>query len=241
MTTYFLKHVKDLQFQIVLFCFLLITLCSLSFIYSDQWIYILIKPLLLLQDYKYFIVTDLIELFYLKLYLSMTLSFYIALLCILFQSWFFCAPGLYKSENKIIFMLLVSFLITILILFYIIFSFLIPHLWFFFTNVDKKSYSFIFNIFFEPKLDIYVFFILKTIFLIILMFQYPFAIIVGLSLNIITLQQLTKFRKLFYLKILLIASIMAPPDVWSQISIFSLLFIFIELILLIFFICKDTS
>ena len=232
----FLNHIKNLKIHITLWFLLMCILFSISYLYSDQWLYILIKPLITLKKSNYFIVTDLIEIFYLKLSLSAILSLILSFFSFLFQSWFFLSTGLYKHENKLILKLLSIFIIFLSCSIYFVFCYIIPNAWFFFLNFEKTNHPFLFNFYLEPKLYNYIFFLIKTFGFTILCFHYPLIIFILLSIKIINIHQLTKFRKLFYLKVLIIASLIAPPDIWSQMIIFFILLFLIEFFLIIFYI-----
>jgi sec-independent protein translocase protein TatC len=238
MKTYFLKHLKDLKFHFLLFFSLLILTFTISYIFSDQWIYLLIKPLIYLKKSNYFIFTDIIEIFYIKILLSIILSLFISIFCGFFQFWFFLAPGLYKKENFLILKIIIVFLILFFISLNFIFIYIIPNAWKFFIEFEKTTHPFLFNIYLEPRLYNYLLFIIKILFYTNILFQYPFLILLLLLFKIISIQQIIKFRKFFYIKVLIMSSLIAPPDIWSQIIIFTCLIILIELFIFIFFLIK---
>lgn len=238
MKTYFLKHLKDLKFHFLLFFSLLILIFTISYIFSDQWIYLLIKPLIYLKKSNYFIFTDIIEIFYIKILLSIILSLFISIFCGFFQFWFFLAPGLYKKENFLILKIIIFFLILFFISLNFIFIYIIPNAWKFFIEFEKTTHPFLFNIYLEPQLYNYLLFIIKILFYTNILFQYPFLILLLLLFKVISIQQIIKFRKFFYIKVLIMSSLIAPPDIWSQIIIFICLIILIELFIFIFFLIK---
>ena len=241
MTTFFLNHLKEVKLHFLLIIFLTLTFFSISFYYSDQWFYVLIYPLIQIKQSNYFIVTDLIEIFNLKLTLSFILSVIGITLIFILQVWIFLAPGLYKHENKLICQIFSIFLVGLSISITLVFFYLIPNMWCFFYDYEKTEHPFLFNLYLEPKLSNYILFLLKILGFITLFLQYPLLIFVLLQIKIITIYQLTKFRKLFYLKILIIASLIAPPDISSQLIIFVILVFFMEFMICSFFILKKNS
>lgn len=238
MNTYFFKHLKDLQLQIILSICLFLLLFIVSYIYSDQWIYLLIKPLIDLKKSNYLIFTDIVEIFLIKLFLSLFISSIISILCFFFQIWFFLSPGLFKKENTLILKILIIFSIILTISLIFIFTILIPNTWKFFIKFEDIKHPFLYKIYLEPKLYNYILFLIKILFLTTILFQYPFLIFILLMYNIIDINFIIKFRRIFYLKILLLASLIAPPDIWSQIIIFIILIILIEIFILFYFILK---
>lgn len=238
MKTLFLNHANELKFHFLLFFFLFLSFFIISYYYSDQWIYLLIQPLIYLKKSNYFIFTDIIEIFSIKIILSVILSVFFTILCGFFQFWFFLAPGLYKKENIFIIKILIFFLFLFIISLYFIFIYLIPNAWQFFIEFEKTSHPYLFNIYLEPQLYNYLIFIIKILFYTNLLFQYPFLIFLLLIFKVISIKQITKFRKFFYLKLLILSSIIAPPDIWSQIIIFICLTIIIEIFIFFYFILK---
>lgn len=236
MKTYFLKHLKELQLHIILYIILTSFLFIISYIYSDQWIYILIKPLISLKKSNYLIFTDIVEIFMVKILLSLIISISISIICSLFQIWFFLAPGLYKKENILLLKILIFFLIILIITSYLIFTYLIPNVWKFFIDFEKTPNNFLYNIHLEPQLYKYILFSIKLLILISLMFQYPFLIFILLFFKKELIKNITKFRKIYYIITLIIASLIAPPDVINQIIIFLLLLLINEILLLLFYI-----
>ena len=236
MKTYFLKHLKELQLHIILYIILTSFLFIISYIYSDQWIYILIKPLISLKKSNYLIFTDIVEIFMVKILLSLIISISISIICSLFQIWFFLAPGLYKKENILLLKILIFFLIILIITSYLIFTYLIPNVWKFFIDFEKTPNNFLYNIHLEPQLYKYILFSIKLLILISLMFQYPFLIFILLFFKKELIKNITKFRKIYYIITLIIASLIAPPDVINKIIIFLLLLLINEILLLLFYI-----
>ena len=168
----------------------------------------------------------------------MILAIFISIFGGLFQFWFFLAPGLYKKENFLIIKIIIIFLILFLISLNFIFIYIIPNAWKFFIEFEKPMHPFLFNVYLEPQLYNYLFFTIKILLYTNILFQYPFLILLLLLFKIISVEQIIKFRKFFYIKILIMSSLIAPPDIWSQIIIFICLAVLVELFIFIFFLIK---
>jgi len=218
--TYFEYHKKEFYFHSCLFLSLLSLLISIIFNYSDLLLYWLTRPLTTISKSPYLIITDITELFSLKVYITLTTSLFIAIGLLGYQSWLFLAPGLYKYQNKLIFVLLSTFFAFLGIFLFEIYYYLIPQMWYFFLGFNTIEDPTTFIITFEPKLDNYIHLMFKVIGYIILVLQYPFLLFLLLKINVLQSIHLVKFRKIIYVKLFIISTLIAPPDVWSQGIIF---------------------
>ncbi|MAZ57922.1 MAG: twin-arginine translocase subunit TatC [Flavobacteriales bacterium] len=152
--------------------------------------------------------------FTMHILVSFVTGFIIAFPYVLFEIWLFVSPAMYKSEkqNSILFFLFSCclFIIGILFAYYVIVPFSINFL---------SSYS----ISGEVTNKIHFISFIKTITKIILttglLFQLPVVIYFLTKFNLVTAKQLKQYRRHAFVVILIIASILTPPDVFSQILI----------------------
>lgn len=219
--TYFSKHKQELYFQILLVLSFSSLTFLLTFYFSDLLIYWMTNPLITLLDSTYFIITDLKELFSIKIAISTLISMVLTFILLLNQSWFFIAPGLYKKDNQFVLTLLCTFILTLFTSFYIIYVYLIPQMWFFFISFYTITDPTVLIIALEPNLSEYLSLICKTGWYMLILLQYPFCLLFLLRLQLIQFTQLIQFRKLFYIKIFILSSLLSPPDITSQFLIFS--------------------
>jgi len=143
---------------------------------------------------------------------------------ILYEIWAFVSPGMYKSEKKIslliFFVSFFLFCIGILFGYYIIIPFSINFL---------SSYAISGVI----ENNIHFISFIKTITTIIvttgLLFQLPLVIYCLTKFNFITPKQLKQYRRHAFVIILIIASVLTPPDIFSQVLIGLPIFLLYEL------------
>jgi len=105
--TYFKLHFIELKYNFIIFSFsffFLFLICSFS---TDQILYLVIKPLLKITTLKYFIYTEITDIFFLNFYISLIISLVIYLPFLIIQIWFFLIKGLNKKENFKIFKLII--------------------------------------------------------------------------------------------------------------------------------------
>ena len=175
---------------------------------------------MIITQSSYFIVTNLLELFHLKLYLSVIISSFVTFFLFLFQLWFFLAPSLVQQTNKWILQLFSLFLVLMSLSLKLIYHLLIPQMWSFFLSFNSTTTLTALTISLEPSLYDYILLLSQTIFYMLLILQYPFSLFLILRFQILTVTQLIKFRKLFYIKIFILTSLLTPPDLLSQSLIF---------------------
>ena len=116
--TYFKLHLIELKYNLIIFLFSFIHIYFFCSLYSDQVIFLFIKPLLNIVNLKYFIYTDVTEFFFLNFYISIILSIIILIPFTFLQFWFFLSKGFTKKENK-------KFLKFFIFFFFLIFFFLL--------------------------------------------------------------------------------------------------------------------
>lgn len=239
MTIFFYQHFSEIK----KICFLILCNFFLTFFilfwFYDQCIYILLNPLLLLIDYNYLIITDLSEFFTLKIYLPLFFSLLYTYIFSLFLFLEFISKGLYKSENIKIYSLVTIYTILLIINYYFIYIYLIPHAWEFFLSLQKPVYIHLYNFSFEPKLITYLYFIIKILVWISFLFQCLIVILNLVFYGYIKSDFLVKNRKICYFLFFLVSTIISPPDVFSQLLLSFFFLICFELLIFYLLIFKN--
>ena len=198
-----------------------------NFLYLDDLLYIIIKPLLVKNNDFYFIFTDVSEPFYINIKLILYTSSQIFYLVLCSQFILFLKPGLYKNEYEYIKYLSVYSCILFLIYFKISYSLLIPWSFsFFFTHNDHQKI----DLFFEAKMNEYlkiVFSAYEISLICAIICTLFYAFLIKKNLRYIT----TYYRKYIYVSILSISSIVTPPDVVSQLILTIITVIIFEFVI----------
>ena len=233
-TTYFYKHTTELQKYIYLSSYFFIVTFFINYLFCDQWIYLLLKPLFKLTTYDYFIVTEITEIFFIKILLSFLISCFFSIIYIFTQIWIFFSIGLFKIENYFLIKWFTLFIINLMISVYISIKYIIPMIGVFFISFLNNPNDYLYNYFFEPKLSTYLYFILKISIGISIICQYPLLIIFCVSNDFLKINTLINFRKLSYLLIYISISLISPPNVEIQFALTIGLVLIFELIIFIF-------
>ena len=155
---------------------------------------------------------------------------------LVFEMWKFIAPALYLHEKRysVLFFISTTFLFILGVLFgyYIIIPFSIN-----FLSTYNVSSSIENNIHFISFIKTVSTLILSTGFL----FQLPIVIFFLTKFNLITSNQLKQYRKHAFVIILLLASILTPPDIFSQVLIALPIFVLYELSIFISYLNKPRT
>jgi len=166
--------------------------------------------------------------FTMHLLVSLTAGVVLSFPYLVFETWSFIAPGMYKNEKRFSvifsFFSFLLFLLGILFGYYVIVPFSIN-----FLSTYAISNLIANNIHFISFIKTITTIILTTGFL----FQLPLVIYFLTKFNFVTSKQLKQYRRHAFVIILVLASILTPPDMFSQILIGLPIFILYEFSILI--------
>jgi sec-independent protein translocase protein TatC len=159
------------------------------------------------------IATSVISPFMVPLKVLMMAAFLVALPVVLYQLWAFIAPGLYSHERKLVLPLVISSTI----LFYIGVAFCY---FFVFGRVFAFIQSFApASITASPDIEAYLGFVLSMFLAFGLAFEVPVVVVVLARMGIFSIAKLKEFRGYFVVLAFIIAAIVTPPDVVSQLAL----------------------
>jgi sec-independent protein translocase protein TatC len=142
------------------------------------------------------------------------LAFFVAVFAVmpwlLYQAWAFVAPGLYKREKKLALPLLAS----ALVLFYsgcaFAFFVVLPSVFGFLAKVTPKGVAMMTDI------NAYLDFVLVIFLAFGISFELPVALVILVMLGWVTPKQLSEWRGYAIVGIFIVAAVITPPDVISQ-------------------------
>jgi sec-independent protein translocase protein TatC len=157
------------------------------------------------------IVTDVTGSFFVPMKVTMLVAFLIALPIVLYQVWAFIAPGLYTHERKLVFPLVVSsyslFLIGMSFAYFLVFPSVFQFM---------ASYNAPLGAEMSTDIDKYLSFAMSTFLAFGITFEVPVVVVVLVKMGIVTLQKLKEIRPYVIVGAFIIAAIVTPPDVLSQ-------------------------
>jgi sec-independent protein translocase protein TatC len=151
--------------------------------------------------------------FFVPLKVLMMAGFLLALPWVMYQIWAFIAPGLYGHEKRFAIPLIVfgSALAYVGIAF--VQLFVLDKMFAFIQGFTPDSVSA------TPDIASYVSAILSLYLAFALAFQVPIVVILLVRFKVVTVEQLKNFRGYFIVLAFVIAAIVTPPDVISQIAL----------------------
>ena len=165
------------------------------------------------------IYTALTEAFFTFLKVSFYGALFISFPIIALQIYKFVAPGLYKDEKRAFF----PFLLATPILFgagaALVYYFIFPLAWRFFLGFQTSTLEAGMAIELEAKVNEYLSLVLKLMFAFGLAFQIPVAITLLSRAGLVHSSDLKKRRKYAIVIAFLVAAILTPPDLISQIGL----------------------
>jgi sec-independent protein translocase protein TatC len=140
-------------------------------------------------------------------------GFLLALPVVLYQAWAFVAPGLYSHEKRLVLPLVISSTILFFIGVAFCYFIVIPAMSQFIQAFAPTAIAA------APDIEQYFGFVL-TLFLVFgIAFEVPIAVIVLARVGIVTIEQLKNFRGYFIVAAFVVAAVVTPPDVISQLSL----------------------
>jgi len=159
------------------------------------------------------IATSVISPFMVPLKILLMAAFLIALPVVLYQVWAFVAPGLYSHEKKLVLPLVISstvlFLVGVAFCYYFVFG----QVFQFIQSFAPKSITA------APDIEAYLSFVLTMFLAFGLAFEVPIVVVVLARMGVVSIEKLKAFRSYFVVLAFIIAAIVTPPDVVSQLAL----------------------
>ena len=159
------------------------------------------------------IATSVISPFMVPLKILMMAAFLIALPVVLYQIWAFVAPGLYSHEKKLVLPLVVSSTVLFFIGVAFCYFFVFGQVFAFIQGFAPKSITA------APDIEAYLSFVLTMFLAFGLAFEVPVAVVVLARMGVVSVDKLKSFRGYFVVLAFVIAAVVTPPDVVSQLAL----------------------
>ena len=132
---------------------------------------------------------------------------------VLYQVWAFVAPGLYTHEKKLVLPLVISSTILFLIGVGFCYFFVFGQVFKFIQGFAPKTITA------APDIEAYLSFVMTMFIAFGLAFEVPIVVVVLARLGMVSIEKLKAFRGYFIVLAFIIAAVVTPPDVISQLAL----------------------
>ena len=210
----FNTHLNELRDRIIKSFVFFIVIFILLVIWSPEIYTVFAQPLVKILPFgSSMIATDVATPFFVPIKVTLLLTFVLALPFFLWQAWSFVAPGLYENEKKLALPIITSsfflFLVGMGFAYFVVF----PAVFGFVTSFAPE------NVEIATDIDKYFNFAISLFFIFGLAFETPVVQMILVRLDVVTIESMVSFRPYFIVISFIIAAIVTPPDVISQLML----------------------
>jgi sec-independent protein translocase protein TatC len=220
----FLAHLEELRKRLIVCAIAVGAGFVISYIFSKQLFSLLILPLTkVLPPESRLIFTSLPEMFIAYIKVALIAGIILAVPVIFYELWMFLAPALYQREKRYV----VPFVLFSTILFVAgsLFGYFVvfPYGFKFFISFATEDIQAL------PSVKQYFSFAIRLLLAFGLVFEMPVAVLFLTKIGLITPESMRKYRKFAILGSFILAAILTPPDVATQLMMALPLIILYEL------------
>ena len=210
----FLSHLIELRTRLVRVLLVLAVLFVPAFIFSAELYDLLAMPLTAaLPQGSKMIATGVITPFLIPMKIAAMVAFLVALPYLLYEIWAFVAPGLYAHEKRLVLPLVVSSTLLFFAGMAFCYFFVFRKVFDFISSFAPKSVSV------APDIEAYFNFMLGMFMAFGLAFEVPVVVVVLVLTGLVTVEQLREWRGYVIVGIFVVAAVVTPPDVVSQLAL----------------------
>lgn len=182
------------------------------------------------------IATGVVTPFFVPVKVTLMLAFVIALPVVLFQAWGFVAPGLYAHEKRLALPLVIGSTVLFLIGMAFCYFFVFGTVFKFIAQFAPKSITP------APDIEQYLAFVMTMFLAFGVTFEVPVFVIVLVKLGVVDIAKLREARPYVIVGAFIVAAVVTPPDVVSQLLLAIPMCLLYELgILLARFVAKPVA
>lgn len=207
-----MEHLLELRRRVV-WAIIGFIVCFLAAVPFAQELYSFVaQPLMsVLPENTSMIATDVVAPFFVPIKVAMMVAFLASLPNTLYQLWAFVAPALYQNEKQLVLPLVLSSLLLFVAGMAFCYFLVFPMVFKFFAGMTPLGVSM------ATDIDKYLSFILGMFIAFGLTFEIPVAVVLLHRMGVISQAQLLAARPYVIVGAFVIAAVVTPPDVLSQV------------------------
>jgi sec-independent protein translocase protein TatC len=207
----FLSHLIELRDRVVRALVAVGIAFLPAFFYASELYDLLATPMIrTLPEGSRMIATGVVTPFFIPMKIAMMVAFLAALPYVLYQAWAFVAPGLYAHEKRLVLPLVVSstllFLVGMAFCYFVVFGTVFG----FIAQFAPKSIAV------APDIEAYFGFVMGMFMAFGLAFETPVVVVVLVMTGMVSVEKLREIRSFVIVGSFVVAAIVTPPDVISQ-------------------------
>jgi len=215
----FREHFRELKKRFLVVFGVFIIAFGLCYWFSNSIYRIILSPLIevSVDSNRKIIYTSLTEAFFSYIKLSAFAAFIIVFPFCCYQLYAFIKPGLHSQERKIIAGVLslspLLFYFGCFFMFYLV----MPNAWLFFISYENVDVGL--PLVLEARISEYLSLVIQLTLAFGISFQLPIVMIILSVIGLISTESLKRKRRVAIVIIFIMAAILTPPDVFSQIAL----------------------
>ena len=232
-------HLNELKLRIFYVIFSASTTFFICYNCQIEIVYVMGKPFI--ELHQTFVFLELTEAFYTLLRISTLFTFLTIIPFVMYHFWCFLVPSFYQLERNTFSFFCVFFFCLFLGEILVSYFFLLPEIFHFLLSFEMKSEiidsSFqvnpLISVEFTARIESYVKLVVKLLSVILVLFQIPLCIFFLYFKKILHVSSFYSNRKLLGLISLLVAALIVPPDLVSQLFLALIFYIVFEFMVFI--------
>jgi sec-independent protein translocase protein TatC len=219
-----MEHLEELRKRVIYILIIVISVFCVCYWQSQFFMDFVTKPLVdVMPEKSSMAMLKITEGFFMELKLCFMAALFFSMPFIFFHIWKFIAPGLYVHEKKYV----LGFVISASLLFFLgsafAYYFVFPFGFKFFL---KYAQGYVIA---NLSIEWYLSFVTKMVLGFGIVFELPVFTFFLAKMGIVTADMMRKYRRYSILGIFIVAAVMTPPDVFSQMMMAGPLLVLYEL------------
>jgi len=210
----FISHLIELRDRLIRALLVVVVVFVCLMPWAGDIYDILAKPMMdTLPEGTHMIATGVVTPFFVPVKVTMMVAFVLAMPWVLFQAWAFIAPGLYAHEKRMALPLVAGSTLLFLIGMAFCYFFVFGMVFKFIAEFAPKS------IVPAPDIEQYLSFVMSMFIAFGVTFEVPVAVILLVKAGVVDVAKLREMRPYVIVGAFVIAAIVTPPDVISQLML----------------------